>query len=54
MSNYTNVYVNVSQSQYDKIKKAAQSGRPVSIKLSHSDLEGDNILAVTSAQKINS
>ena len=50
MSRYVNVKVNVSEGQIDKIRKAAQSGTGVSIKLSHGDLSGDHVLAITKAQ----
>lgn len=50
MSRYTNVKVNISQGQVDKIKRAVQAGVPVSIRLSHSDLNGEHVLALTSAQ----
>ena len=50
MSRYTNIKVNISQGQVDKIERAAKAGLPVSIKLSHSDLNGEHILAVTTAQ----
>lgn len=50
MSRYVNVKVNISQGQVDKIKRAIQAGSPVSIRLSHSDLSGEHLLALTSAQ----
>lgn len=50
MSRYTNVKINISQGQIDKIKHAIQAGSQVSIRLSHSDLNGEHILALTSAQ----
>lgn len=50
MSLYTNVKVNISQGQIDKIKRAIQAGSQVSIRLSHSDLSGEHVLALTSAQ----
>lgn len=50
MSRYTNVKVNISQGQVDKIKRAAQAGSQVSIRLSYSDLSGEHVLALTSAQ----
>src|SRR6218665_1374190 len=50
MSRYTNVKVNISQGQVDKIKRAAQAGSQVRIRLSHSDLSGEHVLALTSAQ----
>lgn len=50
MSRYTNVKVNVSEGQKDKIKKAVQAGTGVSIRLSHGDLSGEHVLALTQAQ----
>ena len=50
MSRYTNVKINISQGQIDKIKRAVQAGAPVSIRLAHSDLSGEHVLALTSAQ----
>jgi hypothetical protein len=48
MSRYVNVKVNISQGQKEKIKQAA--GEAVSIRLSHGDLSGEHVLAVTQAQ----
>ena len=50
MSNYQKVKLHISQGQADKIKKAIQEKSDVSIRLSHSDLEGEHILAVTKSQ----
>ena len=50
MSNYQKVKLNISQGQADKIKKAIQEKSDVNIRLSHSDLEGEHILAVTKSQ----
>ena len=50
MSRYTNVRVNISQGQIDKIKRAVQAGESVSIRLTHSDLSGEHVLALTSTQ----
>ena len=50
MSNYQNVKLHISKGQTDKIKKAIQEQSDVSIRLSHSDLEGEHILAVTQSQ----
>ena len=47
---YVNVKVNISDGQKEKIKKAAQSDTAVSIRLSHEDLLGEHILALTQAQ----
>ena len=50
MSNYQKVKLHFSQGQADKIKKAIQEKSDVSIRLSHSDLEGEHILALTKSQ----
>jgi hypothetical protein len=50
MTQYVNVKVNISDGQKEKIKKAAQSDTAVSIRLSHEDLSGEHILALTQAQ----
>ena len=50
MSNYQKVKLPISKGQTDKIKKAIQEQSDVSIRLSHSDLEGEHILAVTQSQ----
>src|ERR1043165_7001585 len=51
MSRYTNVNVNISEGQTDKIKRALEAGVDgVSIKLAHDDLEGEHVLALTQAQ----
>ena len=50
MSNYQKVKLHISQGQADKIKKAIQEKSDVSIRLSHSDLEGEHILALTKSQ----
>ena len=42
--------MNISQGQSDKIKKAIQKGTAVSIKLSHQDLNGEDVLALTKTQ----
>jgi hypothetical protein len=48
MSQYTNIKVNVSEGQKDKIKRAVQAG--TGIRLTHGDLSGEHILALTQAQ----
>jgi len=47
---YTNVRVNISENQTDKIKHAVDTKSLVSIGLGHSDLCGDDILALTNSQ----
>ena len=50
MSRYVNVKVNISEGQKAKIKQAIKAGQAVSIRLSHSDLNGEHLLALTQAQ----
>ena len=51
MTRYTNVKVNISEGQKEKLQHAIKAGcSAVSIRLGHEDLEGDNILAVTNSQ----
>jgi len=50
MTPYIIVKVNISKGQIDKIKRAIQAGSEVYIRLSHSDLDGEHNLALTSAQ----
>ena len=51
MSRYTNIKVNISEGQKDKIKRALEAGCDgVSIRLSHDDLRGEHVLALTQAQ----
>src|SRR6218665_3870017 len=50
MNRYTNIKVRVSEGQKDKIKRAVEVGMGVNIRLSHGDLSGEHILALTKAQ----
>ena len=51
MSRYTKVTVNISEGQKDKIKRELEAGCDgVSIRLSHDDLSGEHVLALTRAQ----
>ena len=50
MNRYQKVKVNISQGQADKIKKAIQNGSAVNLKLSHQDLDGEHVLALTKTQ----
>jgi len=50
MTPYIIVKVSISKGQADKIKRAIQGGSGVSIRLSHSDLNGEHDLALTSTQ----
>lgn len=50
MTPYTNIKVNISEGQKDKIKRAMQAGTGVSIRLNHEDISGEHVLALTQAQ----
>jgi hypothetical protein len=50
MSRYMDVKVNISEGLKEKIEQAIQSGAAVSIRLSHGDLSGEHVLALTQAQ----
>ena len=51
MTRYTNVKVNISEGQKEKLQHAIKAGcSAVSIRLGHKDLEGNDILAVTNSQ----
>src|SRR6218665_3327970 len=50
MNRYTNIKVHFSEGQKDKIKRAVEAGMGVNIRLSHEDLSGEHILALTKAQ----
>src|SRR5688572_13922725 len=51
MSRYTNIKLNISEGQKDKIKRALEAGCDgVSIRLSYDDLSGEHVLALTKAQ----
>jgi len=50
MSRYQNIQVNISKGQKDKIERALQAESGVSIKLSHDNLNGHYVLALTQAQ----
>ena len=50
MIKYIQVKVHVSDGQKENIARAVQAGTGVSIKLTHSDLTGEHIIAVTQAQ----
>ena len=47
---YTNVKVNVSEGQKQKIQNALPTGGPVNIRLSYEDLDGQDVLALTITQ----
>ena len=48
--NYISVKVNISEGQRQKIRQALQNGGPVSIRLSHEDLNGEDVLGLTKSQ----
>ena len=50
MAPYTNIKVNISEGQKDKIKRAMQADTGVSIRLNHEDITGEHVLALTQAQ----
>ena len=51
MKKYTNVKVNISEGQKEKLQHANKSGcSAVSIRLGHEDLQGNDILAITNSQ----
>ena len=47
---YTNVHINISENQQQKLKLAVDTKRPVNIRLSHEDLCGSDVLALTNSQ----
>ena len=51
MTKYTNVKVNISEGQKEKLQHAIKAGcSAVSIRLEHKDLQGNDIIAVTNSQ----
>ena len=51
MTRYTNVKVNISEGQKEKLQLVIKAGcSTVSIRLGHEDLKGNDILAVTNSQ----
>ena len=50
MPQYTNVKLNISEGQTDKIKTAIESSSPVSIRLHHEDLRGEDVMALAQGQ----
>ena len=50
MTRYTNVKVHISEGQKQKLQNALQTHEPVSIRLGHEDLNGEDILALTKSQ----
>jgi len=47
---YTDVNVNISDSQKQKVKKALAAGTQLPLRLSHEDLVGNDVIAVTQSQ----
>ena len=47
---YNNVKVNISDGQKQKLQHAVKAGCPVSIRLGHEDLDGNDIIAFTDSQ----
>ena len=47
---YTNVKVNISHNQKQKLRKAIASGSDLSLRLSHDDLVGEDLIALTQSQ----
>ena len=47
---YTDVNVNISDSQKQKVKKTLAAGTQFSLRLSHEDLVGSDVIAVTQSQ----
>ena len=47
---YTDVNVNISDSQKQKVKKALAAGTQLSLRLSHEDLVGNDVIPVTQSQ----
>ena len=50
MDRYTDLKVNISEGQKQKLQSALQVGGPVSIRLGHEDLNGEDVLALTNSQ----
>ena len=50
---YTNVKVGISDTQKRKLKKALSDGTQLSLRLSHADLAGEDLIAVTQSQLNN-
>ena len=47
---YTNVKVNISVGQKEKLTRALTEGTQLCLHLSHSDLDGEHTIAVTQSQ----
>ena len=50
MDIYTDLKVNISEGQKQKLHSALQVGAPVSIRLAYEDLNGSDVLALTNSQ----
>jgi len=47
---YTNIHVNISENQQQKLKHAVDTKSPTSIRLGYEDLCGSDVLALTNSQ----
>ena len=47
---YTNVHVNISENQQQKLKHAIDAKSPVCIRLGYEDLWGSDVLSLTNSQ----
>ena len=47
---YTYVNVNTPESQKEKLRKALTAGSQLSLRLSHADITGNDVIAVTQSQ----
>ena len=50
MREYVKVTINISEGQQENIRDAMQSKKPLSIKLKHTDLRGEHVIAITLQQ----
>ena len=50
MSRYTNIKVNITERQKQLLQNALQDNKPIGIRLSYDDLNGDDVLALTKSQ----
>jgi len=47
---YTNVHVNISENQQQKLKHAVDTKSPMSIRFAYEDLCGSDVLVLTNSQ----
>ena len=50
MTDYIQIKINLSDGQKDKVRRAIANDEPVSLRLNHNDLDGNDIIAVTRTQ----